>query len=1135
MDSISQNAVEVDVKVSNGDALDKLAGNMENIKKLAGGGVDDPYKKLKTSANQASDGISKISSNVNKTTDALKGGESKASSFTDKLKAIKDITFDKARSGATKFTAKLKEAASVNFDKLKSGISNATSALGKGALSAAKFTAKGIGLAATGIATLTGLSVNAYGDYEQLVGGVQTLFGTGGLGIEDYAVSVGKSVQDIKSEYDGLIAAQQSVLTNANNAYKTAGMSANNYMETVTAFSASLKQSFDSTPKGIKAAGDAANKAVIAMADNSNKLGTPMESIRDAYQGFAKQNYTMLDNLKLGYGGTKTEMERLLKDAQAWTGVKYDINNLADVFSAVSAIQDKLGITGTTAKEASETIQGSALAMKASWGNLLTSFVSGGSDFDQCVDNMIESVKTFGKNVLPAVQNALGGIGKFIEEMAPIIAAELPGLTEQILPPLIKAAGSVMQGIIKALPTIVGVLIKEIPGIVRMIADAVGQAFGDSFPFIYTFASAISGCADGIGKAVPFIIAGVLAFKGFSIVKTAAGFLKSFKKPLETTSKASKGLLTSAKAFALMAVGVLAIAAAFAILAHSAIALAQAGPLAIGVMGGMVVAVAALGLGMMLLLKSLSTVGAEAIKGAAAMAILGGALILISAGFALLTHSAISLASAGPLAIGVMVGLVATIALLAVGAAAIGPALTAGAVGFIAFGAAILLASAGIYLIAQAVQVVTPALIALVTVVGGVVNTIVNSIGNVLVNCISAAGSAISGILEGISNIFLSFGEGVKLIIEGIGSAISSVLDAVAGIFDSIGNAAKNAGIGFESVARGLKTISEISIVDLVKSLGAVGDGMKTVAQHSEGVALAAQGMQTLTLSLLSIAAAADSIMTICITLPTLLGVMSGAAAALGGMVSPTVELLAVTAPLASAFIAMASSSTVLAASIMLTTSSMYATVASTQALSAAANTVFSAMERTVTSKCTKIVNTTKKCANDIKSAFSTIDLNLTGKNIMQGLIDGIESKRSSVLAKAKAIARAISTEMNAALDIHSPSRITMRTGEFAAEGLIVGMQNKLPKIKETSQRIASNTGVSIDDELRAYSGGEVQTARTRVSDNIRVAPVFHLEINGQPSDDDRALGRKVRRWVREEFEEVIESMTRRKSNAQYI
>jgi len=224
---------------------------------------------------------------------------------------------------------------------------------------------KGLAVAATAAGTaliaIAKSAISGYGDYEQLVGGVETLFGAGGQSIEEYAQSVGKSVDDVKDQYSKLMQAQDDVITNANNAYKKAGMSANQYMETVTGFSASLLQSLDGDT--VRAA-KVADMAITDMSDNANKMGTDMERITDAYQGFAKQNYTMLDNLKLGYGGTKTEMERLLKDATAISGVKYDISSLNDVYEAIHVIQGELGITGTTAKEASTTIQGSVNAMK---------------------------------------------------------------------------------------------------------------------------------------------------------------------------------------------------------------------------------------------------------------------------------------------------------------------------------------------------------------------------------------------------------------------------------------------------------------------------------------------------------------------------------------------------------------------------------------------------------------------------------------------------------------------------------------------------------------------------------------------------------------------------------------------------
>lgn len=216
-------------------------------------------------------------------------------------------------------------------------------------------------------------AISSYADLEQNIGGVETLFKK----------------------------SSQKVIDNANKAYKTAGMSANQYMSTVTGFSASLLQSLSGDTE--KAA-DVADMALIDMADNANKMGTSMESIQFAYQGFAKQNYTMLDNLKLGYGGTKEEMQRLLEDATKISGVKYDITNLNDVFQAIHVIQGELDITGTTAKEAEETISGSAASMKAAWDN----FLNGSGTLDEFIETAkiaFDNVVKAAKEILPRIWN----------------------------------------------------------------------------------------------------------------------------------------------------------------------------------------------------------------------------------------------------------------------------------------------------------------------------------------------------------------------------------------------------------------------------------------------------------------------------------------------------------------------------------------------------------------------------------------------------------------------------------------------------------------------------------------------------------------------------------------------------------
>lgn len=305
----------------------------------------------------------------------------------------------------------------------------------------------GVTAAAGGIAAIGTAAVSAYADYEQLVGGVETLFGAGGQSVWDYADSVGKSVNEVREEYGKLMIAQNEVMDNASKAYKTAGLSANEYMETVSGFAASLKQS---TSSELEAA-QIADQAVIDMADNANKMGTSMESIQNAYQGFAKQNYTMLDNLKLGYGGTKSEMERLLADATALSGVEYDLDSLSDVYSAIHVIQDELGITGTTAKEASTTIQGSVGAMKASWQNLLIGVADDNQNFDQLVEDFVNSVGTVAENILPRVEIALDGVGNLVEELVPIIIDRIPELANDVLPDLIQSGVNMISSIVTGL------------------------------------------------------------------------------------------------------------------------------------------------------------------------------------------------------------------------------------------------------------------------------------------------------------------------------------------------------------------------------------------------------------------------------------------------------------------------------------------------------------------------------------------------------------------------------------------------------------------------------------------------------------------------------------------------------------
>lgn len=309
--------------------------------------------------------------------------------------------------------------------KIKSGFSK----IGSIASTALKGATVAIGSTTVALAGLGVASVNSYADLEQNVGGIETLF---------------------KGSAD-------KVIKNAENAYKTAGMSANQYMETVTSFSASLLQSLGGDTE--KAA-DVADMALTDMSDNANKMGTSMELIQNAYQGFAKQNYTMLDNLKLGYGGTQEEMKRLLADAEKLTGVKYDISNLSDVYNAIHAIQENLGITGTTAKEAASTITGSVASMKASFDN----FLNGSGTIDQVVETGITSI-----------QNIINAVGQLLPQLIQSIAGATPQITDainqifpQILDLIMNNAPTILSSIGQILMSLSTTLLNYMPQILQL-------------------------------------------------------------------------------------------------------------------------------------------------------------------------------------------------------------------------------------------------------------------------------------------------------------------------------------------------------------------------------------------------------------------------------------------------------------------------------------------------------------------------------------------------------------------------------------------------------------------------------------------------------------------------------------------
>lgn len=441
-----------------------------------------------TQVNSAETELNKLGSELDKNAsymdEAAKSSDGCAESIDEYGKEVKKAGEDSEEAGK-------------KFDKVKT----AATALGTAAAAATA------ALAAAAVKLGTEV-ISAYADYEQLVGGVETLFKDSSGKVMEYATD----------------------------AYKTAGLSANEYMETVTGFSASLISSLGGDTE--KAA-EYANMAITDMSDNANKMGSDMASIQNAYSGFAKQNYTMLDNLKLGYGGTKEEMQRLLEDAEKLSGVKYDISSYSDIIDAIHVIQTEMDITGTTAKEAEATISGSIGMLKSSFQNLITGLGDADADIDKLCDNVVNSFSSVVKNVTPVIRNLAKTVPNALEGILDAIAPLLPELLEMgvslfeallsgftsVLPELMSTAASLVttlvQGIIEALPLVVEAAAQFITTLVQGIAAALPTLIPAAVETVTTIVSTlienipllidaalqlVQGLAEGVLEAIPVLL-----------------------------------------------------------------------------------------------------------------------------------------------------------------------------------------------------------------------------------------------------------------------------------------------------------------------------------------------------------------------------------------------------------------------------------------------------------------------------------------------------------------------------------------------------------------------------------------------------------------------------------------------------
>ena len=397
-------------------------------------------------------------------------------------------------------------------DQASSKVSDITDKIGGGLKTAANIGVKAITAASTAIVGLTGLAIKNYAEYEQLVGGVETLFGNSADRLMGYAEK----------------------------AFMTAGMSANEYMSIATSFSASLLQSLEGDTK---AAADYADMAMQDMADNANKMGTSIDIIQQSYQSFARGNYAMLDNLKLGYGGTKAEMERLIADAaELDESVKANDMSFGNLVKAIHAIQEEMGITGTTTREATETISGSLMMAKAAWSNLVTGIADDNADFEKLIDNFVESVGFAAGNLLPRIEVALIGVGNLIETVFPVIMDRIPSIITNTLPSILASAGNIVMTLVDGIIANAPMILETAIDIVITLANGIAQALPELVPAI---ADLILYLVEVITKPETL---SALFDAALAIVKALAqGLVKSIPTLLKAGGKLAKGIVNAVK------------------------------------------------------------------------------------------------------------------------------------------------------------------------------------------------------------------------------------------------------------------------------------------------------------------------------------------------------------------------------------------------------------------------------------------------------------------------------------------------------------------------------------------------------------------------------------------------------------
>ena len=970
-----------------------------------------------------------------------------------------------------------------------------------------------------------------------LISGIQSL-GSAIKGVFATALDEGAKLQQSFGGVDTLYTTAAESVKQYANAAASAGISANTYAEQAVSFGASLKQALGGD--AVKAA-QMADKAIMAMADNSAKMGTDIGSIQQTFQGFAKQNYTMLDNLKLGYGGTKEEMQRLLKDAsklEKAMGKKFDINNFADIVEAIDLVQQELGVAGVAAEEARTTFSGSFAAMKASASNFLANLTLG-EDIGPSLKALISSTSTFLLgNFLPMVGNIMRQLPQAIDTAL----AEAGPKIEQGFKSLFASFG-VDEGVFDVIKNVYQAF-KDLTDAALDLAiklgdaipwDIVGAATGHVVNAISMIVSWISKLTQSISADIwRGLIAGIggalVAFKTFNFLKSFNPFGLFAKGVKEGADEVVKGATSSKSAIAQIfksistlikttgtaiktaATGIgegikIALSGLAPVIRAFGLALRTAGIGNILALGGAIgIAAVGIGAGVAIIAAGLSLIASQGEGVATIINAVGQAFATVATAIISTFAQAIVTVS------GVLPNVTSALAQLSPLVVAFGEAMGAAAPFITALGEAI---SGIATAVTPIVEIISDAFVSVVQIIADAIVQIVEAIAPFapaitemvvaiapsiadIVSSFSSMFSQISLIIDSLSNLLKTFGEQVSSIlksagsvVESFGSAIRNVLDGVAGIFDSIGNAALNAGLGVKYMAEGISMLTELGLLDLAGTLATVATGLTAIAnsgiasagpglqQAGTGLSLIAISAQLASVALQSLPTALSSLSTNLSTLPETL---TSAGTSMSTFATSVMASFASLSGSVSGVMALQTGLVALANAMMMAqsgASAMSSTLTMINASASSATSAISQLASGMASAMTQAVSSVQSNMALIVTVIlqSSIQMTQAGQQAGRGVSEGITNGIRSGVGSATS---AMSSMVNSIQSTGMRGVSTMRyVGDMIGQGLAQGMYSALGAVTAAANALVAQA------ERAAQAKAKINSPSRRFRDNV--------------------------------------------------